>query len=85
MEDKLCEALAARLDPEIAARQRAAEIIRRNRRLFADDLPPHYQKTQAAALQKLNLRANCPTLGFTDVLLITPNVAELKLLSGSAN
>jgi hypothetical protein len=35
--------------------------------------------------QKLNFTANCPTLGLTEVLLMTPKVAELKLLSGSAN
>jgi hypothetical protein len=35
--------------------------------------------------QKLNRNANCPTRGFTEVLLITPNVAEPKLVSGSAN
>lgn len=37
------------------------------------------------SVQKLNFSANCPTLGLTEVLLMTPKVAELKLLSGSAN
>ena len=35
--------------------------------------------------QKLAFSANCPTRGLTEVPLIRPKLAELKLLSGSAN
>jgi hypothetical protein len=35
--------------------------------------------------QKENRRANCIMRGFTEVLLITPKVGELKLVSGVEN
>ena len=35
--------------------------------------------------QKINLIANCPTLGFTEVLLITPNEDDPKAVFGFVN
>src|SRR5271154_5890511 len=35
--------------------------------------------------QKVSFTTSCPTRGLTEVLPMTPKVAELKLLSGSAN
>jgi|SRR6185369_3887776 len=35
--------------------------------------------------QKANFRTSCPTRGFTAVLLMTPNVGEVKFASGFAN
>ena len=45
----------------------------------------HWYANTWARVQKANFIANAPTRGFTDVLVITPNVDDEKLVSGLLN
>jgi hypothetical protein len=44
-----------------------------------------FESGKTSERSKLKRRANYPTQAFNAVLLMTPNVGEVKLLSGFAN